>query len=136
MNDAMLQIGQLADRVGLSLRTVRYYEETGLVQPAKRTEGGFRLYTEEHVKRLELIKHMKPLGFSLEQMRQLLDARDILDDENRDSDADQGAREQLAAFAKIAADACQGLRDKAARGDAFVAQLRRESQRPRTATLG
>lgn len=134
MNDAMLQIGQLADRVGLSLRTVRYYEEAGLVMPARRTDGGFRLYTDDHVKRLEVIKHMKPLGFTLDEMRQLLDARDTLNDQTASSDARNDAREQLAAFATTAADACDGLRNKLARGEEFVSQLRHDARLPSTAT--
>jgi DNA-binding transcriptional MerR regulator len=60
---ALLQIGEVADHVGLSLRTVRYYEEQGLLAPRTRTTAGFRLYAEEQVDRLALIKLMKPLGF-------------------------------------------------------------------------
>src|SRR4051794_19659521 len=58
----MHQIGEVAERVELSLRTVRYYEEMGLITPERRTDGGFRLYTEENVQRLLAIKQMKPLG--------------------------------------------------------------------------
>jgi MerR family transcriptional regulator, copper efflux regulator len=68
----LLQIGQVAERTGLSLRTIRFYEENGLVPPTSRTEGGFRLYSDDAVARLEVIKRMKPLGFSLEEMRELL----------------------------------------------------------------
>ena len=68
----LLQIGQVADRTGLSLRTIRFYEENGLVRPTSRTDGGFRLYSEDDVARLEVIKRMKPLGFSLEEMQELL----------------------------------------------------------------
>ncbi len=74
----MMQIGEVAERVGLSLRTVRYYEEMGLISPEKRSNGGFRLYTDENIDRLLLIKQMKPLGFSLQEMRELLDARDAV----------------------------------------------------------
>jgi MerR family copper efflux transcriptional regulator len=70
----VVQIGVLAERVGLSLRTVRYYEEVGLVVPSTRSKGGFRLYTTDQEHRLLIIKQMKPLGFTLEQMRELLDA--------------------------------------------------------------
>ncbi|MGZ8716346.1 MAG: MerR family transcriptional regulator [Gaiellaceae bacterium] len=69
----LLQIGEVAERVGLSLRTVRYYEEVDLVTPASRSEGGFRLYAEADVVRLLLLKRMKPLGLSLEEMRELAD---------------------------------------------------------------
>ena len=68
----LMQIGQVADRTGLSLRTIRFYEENGLVIPTARSEGGFRLYSENEVARLEVIKRMKPLGFSLEEMQELL----------------------------------------------------------------
>ena len=68
----LAQIGQVAERTGLSLRTIRFYEESGLVVPTARTEGGFRLYSDDDVARLEVIKRMKPLGFSLEEMRELL----------------------------------------------------------------
>ncbi|SOD95768.1 MerR family transcriptional regulator [Blastococcus haudaquaticus] len=68
----LLQIGQVAERTGLSLRTIRFYEENGLVPPTGRTAGGFRLYGEDAVARLEVIKRMKPLGFALEEMRELL----------------------------------------------------------------
>jgi MerR family copper efflux transcriptional regulator len=68
----LMQIGQVAERIGLSLRTIRFYEENGLVVPTSRTEGGFRLYSEADVARFEVIKRMKPLGFSLEEMQELL----------------------------------------------------------------
>jgi MerR family copper efflux transcriptional regulator len=74
--DGLVQIGVLAERVGLSLRTVRYYEEIDLITPAARTPGGFRLYAPEQEERLLLLKTMKPLGFSLEEMRSLLELID------------------------------------------------------------
>ena len=57
-----MQIGEVADQVGLSLRTIRFYEEAGLVIPSARSVGGFRLYSETDLDRLQLIKRMKPLG--------------------------------------------------------------------------
>jgi MerR family transcriptional regulator, copper efflux regulator len=68
----LLQIGQVAERTGLSLRTIRFYEENGLVRPTSRTGGGFRLYSEDDLARLEMIKRMKPLGFTLGEMQELL----------------------------------------------------------------
>lgn len=68
----LVQIGQVAERTGLSLRTIRFYEENGLVIPTARSEGGFRLYSEDDVARLQVIKRMKPLGFTLEEMQELL----------------------------------------------------------------
>ena len=83
----LLQIGQVAERTGLSLRTIRWYEEEGLVGPTTRTGGGFRLYSEHDIARLEVIKQMKPLGFSLEEMRQLLTLLDDLDADGEDRSA-------------------------------------------------
>jgi MerR family transcriptional regulator, copper efflux regulator len=68
----LVQIGILAERVGLSLRTVRYYEEIGLVIPSGRTKGGFRLYGPDQEARLRILKTMKPLGFTLDEMRDLV----------------------------------------------------------------
>ncbi|MFI5681510.1 MerR family transcriptional regulator [Streptomyces cellulosae] len=82
MDDKHMQIGEVAARTELSLRTIRHYVETGLVIPSARSQGGFRLYTETDVARLMVIRRVKPLGFTLEQMRDLLDATDRLDGED------------------------------------------------------
>ena len=81
MSGAHRQIGEVAARTGLSLRTIRYYEEVGLVPPSARSTGGFRLYAEADVARLELVMQMKPLDFSLEDMRDLLEVVDALEQE-------------------------------------------------------
>lgn len=72
----LLQIGDVAERTGLSLRTVRHYEDVGLLPPAERSPGGFRLYTDATVERLLVVKQMKPLEFTLDEMRELLDVLD------------------------------------------------------------
>jgi len=74
-----MQIGEVAQQTGLSLRTIRYYEEMGLVVPSARTSGGFRLYTDTDVARLQVIKRMKPLDFTLEETKELLDILDGLE---------------------------------------------------------
>lgn len=73
-----LQVGEVADRVRLSHRTVRYYDDQGLLS-AVRSAGNYRLYSEADVARLLLIRRMKPLGFTLEEMRDLLDVVDTID---------------------------------------------------------
>lgn len=75
---SLYQIGDAAQRTGLSLRTIRYYEELRLVVPSGRTSGGFRLYTEDDVERLMLVRAMKPLHLSLASTREMLAARDRL----------------------------------------------------------
>jgi DNA-binding transcriptional MerR regulator len=91
MTDEHHQIGTVADRVDLSLRTIRYYEEIGLVTPSGRTEGGFRLYTESDIDRLLLVKSLKPLGMSLELISELLDCADRIS--GADADEDPGEAE-------------------------------------------
>jgi DNA-binding transcriptional MerR regulator len=120
---ATLHIGEVAERVGLSLRTVRYYEEQGLFQPAGRTEGGFRLYTEREVDRLLLIKQMKPLGFTVPRMAELLAAYDALGDD--DAGVRLAAERRIGEFAEQAVARCEELRDQLARAEEFARGLSR-----------
>lgn len=92
-----MQIGEVAERTGLSLRTIRYYGEVGLGEPSARSQGGFRLYTEDDVQRLLLLGQMKPLGLSLEQMRELLGALDAVG-----NGAGDDAHARLALYADVA----------------------------------
>lgn len=80
-----VQVGVVAERLGLSVRTLHHWEEKGLVTPSHRSSGGFRLYTDADIERLLLIRRMKPLGFSLEEMRELLDAFAALADDPGDA---------------------------------------------------
>lgn len=81
-----MQIGDVAGRTGLSFRTIRYYEEVGLVRPSGRTKGGFRLYTEGDVERLLLVKAVRPLRLNLDETREMLVARDRMLAGGRDVD--------------------------------------------------
>ncbi|WP_413318075.1 MerR family transcriptional regulator [Agrococcus sp. 1P02AA] len=72
-----MHIGELAERTGLSLRSLRHWDEVGLVRASGRTEGGFRLYTEDDEQRVRLIMRMKPLGFTLDEMAELARALDV-----------------------------------------------------------
>ncbi|MFF2496001.1 MerR family transcriptional regulator [Agromyces sp. NPDC058064] len=76
-DSGMMHIGELAERTELSLRTIRHYDEIGLLKPSGRSDGGFRLYTDADLERLFIIRRMKPLGFSLEEMAELLRIIDI-----------------------------------------------------------
>lgn len=70
-------IEQVATRTGLTKRTLRYYEEVGLLPPTGRTEGNYRRYTESDIQRLERIKKLRDLlGFALTDIRELLNAED------------------------------------------------------------
>jgi DNA-binding transcriptional MerR regulator len=71
------KIGQLANLVALSPRTIRYYEEIGLLNSIKRLEGGKRVYTDQDYQRLRFIKRLKHLGLSLAEMHELEDIYQI-----------------------------------------------------------
>ena len=75
-----LSIGQLAQRAGVAIDTVRYYERNALLAPAGRLASGYRRYGETELKRLRFIRRAKALGFSLDDIRALLtlsDERDV-----------------------------------------------------------
>lgn len=70
------RVGEVAERLGVSPRTIKYYEEIGLVGPESRSQGGFRLYGKREVERLERILRMKGMGYSLAAIREILAVRD------------------------------------------------------------
>ncbi len=73
--EAYLQIGEVAERTGVTQRTLRFYEEKGLLKPPSRLEGGFRLYSEDDVKRVEQIKRLQTLlGFTLADIKEMVEA--------------------------------------------------------------
>ena len=119
-----LKIGELAERVGLSLRTIRFYEEDGLVVPEGRTQGGFRLYSPTAVSRLELIKRMKPLGFTVEEMVEVLTTLDNIEDEALDPQARAALTQQLDAHRERVETKAADLLTKAARGRELGRYLR------------
>ena len=69
-------IGELAKRMGLNPKTIRYYEEAGLLPPPARTTSGYRLYTERDAERLAFIVAAKDFGFTLGEIREILAVRD------------------------------------------------------------
>ncbi|WP_326725650.1 MerR family transcriptional regulator [Streptomyces sp. NBC_00243] len=124
MSSEHMQIGEVAARTELSLRTIRHYEETGLVIPSARSQGGFRLYTEADVARLMVIRRMKPLGFTLDEMRDLLDATDRLDsDEELPASERESLLGRLRDYEQAAAQKIEDLRVQLARAEDFAATL-------------
>ncbi len=71
----MLTIGKVAERAQVSADSIRFYEREGLIQPAKKSESGYRLYTDEAIRRIEFIKQAQECGFSLADIRELLELR-------------------------------------------------------------
>ncbi|GAA1979108.1 MerR family transcriptional regulator [Isoptericola halotolerans] len=127
------QIGEVAERTGLSLRTIRYYEEVGLVIPSARSHGGFRLYTESDIARLMLVKRMKPLDFSLDEMRELLAGLDDLEQDGLEPDRREEILGRLAMFEAAAEERCRSLRERLESAEEFASDLRREIRSQRRA---
>lgn len=121
---ATLHIGAVASRTELSLRTLRHYDEVGLVRPSARSEGGFRLYTEDDVERLLLVRRMKPLGFTLEEMAELLEITDALEAGTLQDAGAGDARARLDGYRAAAEERRAGLARKLAMADEFIALLR------------
>lgn len=120
------QIGEVAERVGLSLRTIRYYEEVGLAPPSGRSDGGFRLYTDDDVERLRLVKSFKPLKFTLEEMRDLLALRDRFAVGESLSPVETG---RLRVYADAAAHRSERLREQLDDVESLARVLAREAAR-------
>jgi MerR family copper efflux transcriptional regulator len=72
----MKRIGKVVDELSVSADTLRYYEEIGLLDKIHRSKGGIRLYEQDDLKRILFIKQTQKVGFSLEEIRQLLNFRD------------------------------------------------------------
>lgn len=126
-----MQIGEVASQTGLSLRTIRYYEEMELVVPSARSAGGFRLYTDSDVARLQLIKRMKPLEFSLEETRDLLEVMDALDADDLTDDARAELVGRLEMFHSAAKARVEAVRSQLAIAEGFATDLKSELSRQR-----
>jgi len=71
-----MKVGELAKRTGVSVRTLHYYDEIGLLVPSRHSDAGYRLYTAADVARLQQIMSLRQLGFALEQIRECLNRSD------------------------------------------------------------
>ena len=120
-----MQIGEVAERTELSLRTLRHYDEIGLLQPSARSDGGFRLYTGEDVDRLLVIRRMKPLGFTLEAMQDVMHLLESLRSAADPVPADE-LRERLRAVIDEAGERRQRLSHQLAMADEFIDLLGRQ----------
>ncbi|GAB3018708.1 MerR family transcriptional regulator [Nocardioides flavus (ex Wang et al. 2016)] len=119
----VMHIGEVATRTELSLRSLRHWEEVGLLTPSGRTDGGFRLYTEADVDKILVIRRMKPLGFSLDEMKAVMADLEVLDDPAADDAARQVARARLGAVSEDAAERRQRLVRQLDMADEFIGLL-------------
>jgi MerR family copper efflux transcriptional regulator len=118
-----MHIGEVATRTELSLRSLRHWEEVGLLTPSGRTDGGFRLYTESDVDKILVIRRMKPLGFSLDEMKAVMGDLEVLDDPTADETARTASRERLGAVSQEAAERRARLVRQLDMADEFIGLL-------------
>jgi MerR family copper efflux transcriptional regulator len=115
----LYQIGEVAETIGLSLRTIRHYEEVGVVVPSGRSPGGFRLYTDSDIERLRRVMGMKPIGFSLEEIRDVLDLLDA----SEAAEPSPEVFDRLRMFAALAVERREKYRTRLHLGEAFTDEL-------------
>jgi len=118
MAEKFLTIGELARATGVKVETVRYYEKIGLLEAPRRTSGNYRAYRVEHLNRLSFIRRSRDLGFSLDQIRDLLALADKGDQPCQSVDAI--ARAHLAEVDRKIAD----LRALRSELDSLIKQCR------------
>lgn len=70
-----LTIGKIAKQAGIGIDTIRFYERQGLIEPPQRTESNYRIYTKSDITRIRFIRRAKKLGFSLNEIKELLSLR-------------------------------------------------------------
>jgi DNA-binding transcriptional MerR regulator len=124
-----MQIGEVAECTGLSLRTIRYYEETGLIPPSARSSGGFRLYTGQDVERLEMVKRMKLIDLSIDEMRELLRTLDGLEDDGTDPGQLEGLHARLELYQQLARQRVCTLRGQLTSAERFSRDLDQRGSR-------
>jgi DNA-binding transcriptional MerR regulator len=126
MSERLMRIGELAERTGLSLPTLRHYDATGLLSPSARTTGKFRMYSEADFEKLMVIRRMKPLGYTVDQMRRLLVVVEGLRSPAVGPEARAELLVQLHDYIADAATRREKLRRQLHRADEFIKILETE----------
>jgi len=119
------RVGEVAERLGVSPRTIKYYEEIGLVEPEERSQGGFRLYGERGVERLRRILRMKGMGYSLRAIREILAVREAAQEADK-ATVLRTATEHLKEREREVAERVGQMREDLGRAETLREELRRD----------
>lgn len=132
---ALLRIGEVAERLGVSTRTLRYYEELGLVVPSGRSPGGSRRYADTDLERVQHIRELQQvLGFNLDEIHEIVGAEDRLAELKSEYTSTASARRQATILHEAMAlnDRLQKqVADKIGVLEGFRAELRSKARRYR-----
>jgi MerR family copper efflux transcriptional regulator len=112
-NLSLLKVGELAKRTGKTVRALHLYEELGLLTPAVRSKGGFRLYSGKAVKRIDWIQKLQELGFSLTEIKAFL----------RDWEESDGAPKAMNRVREIFSDKLRETKETVGRLERLVQDL-------------
>ena len=119
----VMHIGEVAARTELSLRSLRHWEDVGLLRPSGRSDGGFRLYSESDVAKILVIRRMKPLGYTLDQMKDVMSDLEVLEDPATDADGRAAARRRLDDVRRDADERREKLARQLDMADEFITLL-------------
>lgn len=128
-----LHIAEVADSVGLSLRSLRLYDEAGLAPPSSRDGDGAALYGRDDVDRLRLLKRLKPLDLDLEELGEVVGGLEELAADGTGPERRRELVELLAHFVSLAEERAAHLRHELAELDATTVELRNAVLRGRSA---
>lgn len=121
----LAQIGEVAEKLGVSPRTIKYYEEIGLVEPKERSPGGFRLYGQADIERLERILRLKGMGYSLAAIREIISVRDAAKEAAKSAVLSE-VKERLEHQERDVAERVQKMREDLKRAEALRRELRHD----------
>lgn len=125
--DVLYRIGEVAERAGVTTRTLRYYQEVGLLDPSRKSPGGTRRYSETDITRLlRIIELRNVMGFDLERIREILNAEDRLAElrEEAQRGTSQKRRREILAEAMALNERMQAqVREKVAVLEGFLGEL-------------
>ncbi|HHH26818.1 MAG TPA: MerR family transcriptional regulator [Polyangiaceae bacterium] len=119
-----LTTGDLARECGTTVRTVRFYEEAGVLQPRERSAGGHRLFGETQLQRLRLITDLRAAGFSLEDIRELFELRAAMPEAGRAAAAMTTIFEDRIARMQEQIQLLRGLREELAASVTSISECR------------
>ncbi|ODG91893.1 MerR family transcriptional regulator [Bacillus sp. AFS029533] len=118
-NELLYKIDEVAKECGLTKRSIRYYEEIGLISPPERSEGGFRLYSDLHIERLKKIMNVRDvLGFSLQEVQEYMAISEAFEEfrlqyrENKEKMNEDERKEKLLGAEAILAQQLQMIDEK------------------------
>ena len=96
--EKFIQIGELAKKTKVTPRTIKHYEEKGLLKPFKKTRGGFRLYQNDKVELVGRIRQLKKAGFSLSEVKEIEEINGIVEEENILEKVDENELDKMITF--------------------------------------